>query len=101
MLGPWIRFIIRALNCGGEMKTTLSVISVTAFFCCSGFAQTSASPAVKPIYVHCGTLIDGKSEQPRKNVFFEIDGDKIAAIPASVPGSGKVIDLSNQTCLPG
>src|SRR5205807_1773613 len=30
-----------------------------------------------------------------------IDGDKIAAIPAAVPGSAKVIDLSNETCLPG
>src|SRR6266581_893313 len=62
-----------------------------------------SSPAVKPtpFFVHCGTLIDGKSDQPRKNVFFEIDGDKITAIPAAVPGTAKVIDLSNETCLPG
>src|SRR5205814_419304 len=52
-------------------------------------------------FIHCGTLIDGKSEQPRRNVFFEIDGDRIAAIPAAVPGTAKVIDLSNETCLPG
>src|SRR5881394_1702149 len=63
-------------------------------------AQTAAAPA-KPFFIHCGTLIDGKSDQPRKNVFFEILGDKITAIPAAVPGTAKVIDLSNETCLPG
>jgi len=61
--------------------------------------QTSGKPA--PIFVHCGTSIDGKSEQPRKNVFFEIQGDEITASPAAVPGSATVIDLSNETCLPG
>src|SRR6476646_7780214 len=61
--------------------------------------QTSGKPA--PIFVHCGTSIDGKSEQPRKNVFFEIQGDQITASPAAVPGSAEVVDLSGQTCLPG
>src|SRR6185437_15432628 len=65
----------------------------------SALAQTSANPA--PIFIHCGTLIDGKSPQPQKNVFFEIDGDKVAAVPAHVPGTAKVIDLSHETCLPG
>jgi imidazolonepropionase-like amidohydrolase len=65
----------------------------------SALAQTASNPA--PLFIHCGTLIDGKSAQPQKNVFFEIDGDKIAAIPAHVPGTAKVIDLSRETCLPG
>jgi imidazolonepropionase-like amidohydrolase len=59
----------------------------------------AAKPAT--VFIHCGTLIDGRSDQPRKNVFFEIQGDKITAIPAAVPGSAKVIDLANETCLPG
>ena len=79
----------------------LKAISVTVLFAATAFAQTGSSTAVRPIFVHCGTLIDGKSEQPKKNVFFEIQGDKITAIPAAVPGSAKVIDLSNETCLPG
>src|SRR5690348_17863266 len=65
----------------------------------SSLAQTPANPA--PIFIHCGTLLDGKSAQPQKNVFFEIQGDKISAIPAHVPGTAKVIDLSRETCLPG
>src|SRR6476660_6631181 len=63
-------------------------------------AETAAAPG-KPFFIHCGTLIDGKSDQPHKNVFVEITGDKITAIPAAVPGTAKVIDLSNETCLPG
>jgi len=76
-------------------------ISVMVVLAAIAVAQTGNSTAVSPIFVHCGTLIDGKSEQPKKNVFFEIQGDKITAIPAAVPGSAKVIDLSNETCLPG
>jgi imidazolonepropionase-like amidohydrolase len=63
--------------------------------------QSQTAPKPAPIFIHCGTLIDGKSDQPRKNVFFEIEGDKITAIPAAVPGTAKVIDLSNETCMPG
>jgi len=76
-------------------------ISVMVVLAAVAVAQTGNSTAESPIFVHCGTLIDGKSEQPKKNVFFEIQGDKITAIPAAVPGSAKVIDLSNETCLPG
>ena len=79
----------------------LKAISVMVLFAAIAVAQTGSTTAVRPIFVHCGTLIDGKSEQPKKNVFFEIQGDKITAIPAAVPGTAKVIDLSNETCLPG
>lgn len=80
------------------MKTTLLKWPVVLFaaLCCYG-----QKPAPAPVFIHCGTLIDGKSAEAQKNVFFEIDGDKIAAVPAHVPGSPKVIDLSHETCLPG
>ncbi len=63
----------------------------------------SANPAAahKIVFLHCGTLLDGKAERAQKNVFVEIDGDKIAAVPAAVPGGASVIDLSYETCLPG
>jgi imidazolonepropionase-like amidohydrolase len=59
------------------------------------------------IFIHCGRLIEGKSalegssKHPYENVFLQITGEKITAIPAAVLGSEKVIDLSNETCLPG
>jgi imidazolonepropionase-like amidohydrolase len=83
------------------MKRILKAILVVLLFAAISVAQSGDSPAAKSIFVHCGTLIDGKSEQPRKNVFFEIEGNKITAIPAAVPGTAKVIDLSHETCLPG
>jgi imidazolonepropionase-like amidohydrolase len=94
--------MIHASNAGGGVAMKmLKAISVTVLWAAAAVAQTGNSTTVSPIFVHCGTLIDGKSEQPKKNVFFEIQGDKIAAIAAAVPGSAKVIDLSNETCLPG
>ena len=80
----------------------VGVISISAIST-SAFAQaatpTTAKPA--PIFIHCGTLIDGKRDQPRKSVFFEIQGERITAIPAAVPRNAHLIDLSNETCLPG
>ena len=55
----------------------------------------------KPLtYVRCGALIDGKSDQARKNVMITIDGDQIKEVGGR-DTSGNVIDLSNETCLPG
>jgi len=76
-------------------------------------AQTGAttSPAVPTVYViFCGTLIDGVSAKPHRNVRIDVQGDKIKAItPEADPdwnagplgGRPYVIDLANYTCLPG
>jgi imidazolonepropionase-like amidohydrolase len=94
--------MIHALNSSGGLVTNiLKAILIMVVFAATAVAQTGSSAAVSPIFVHCGTLMDGKSGTPRKNVFFEIQGDKITAIPAAVPGTAEVIDLSNETCLPG
>src|SRR6266513_4074733 len=85
---------------GGTMRKFLAVFSSVAALAAICAGQSGTTKAT-PLFIRCGTLIDGKSEQPRKNVFFEIDGDKITAIPAAVPGTAKVIDLSSETCLPG
>src|SRR5882724_661621 len=62
-------------------------------------AVTAAAGAqAGPVYIHCGWLLDGKSEQPQKDVVIEISGEKISAVPAHAP---QVIDLSDHTCLPG
>jgi imidazolonepropionase-like amidohydrolase len=63
------------------------------------------SPAPKITYLHCGTLIDGKSDQPQRGVVVVIENDTIHGIRAASPldqtSSGTHIDLSKQTCLPG
>jgi imidazolonepropionase-like amidohydrolase len=57
-------------------------------------------------FIHCGLLIDEKSEEPRKNALIEIDGGKIRAVGSFAPGWAKpaeasFIDLGSETCLPG
>jgi imidazolonepropionase-like amidohydrolase len=68
-------------------------------FVCVVFLRIAfAQSEPKPIFIHCGTLIDGKSEKPQKDVVIEILGEKIVAVGAGAPS---VIDLSRETCLPG
>ncbi|HWE50296.1 MAG TPA: amidohydrolase family protein, partial [Bryobacteraceae bacterium] len=63
--------------------------------------QPAQPPARRAIL--CGTLIDGKHDQPLKNVLLLLEGNTIASVtvgarpPAGVP----VIDLSHSTVLPG
>jgi len=61
----------------------------------SGFA------AAQTIAIHCGALLDVKSGQLQHNVYLIVEGEKISAIPAAVPGTVPLIDLPNETCLPG
>ncbi|HSP14530.1 MAG TPA: amidohydrolase family protein [Thermoanaerobaculia bacterium] len=54
--------------------------------------------------IKAGTLIDGRSAQPRTNQVILIRGnriDRIVASPAAIPAGATVIDLSNMTVLPG
>lgn len=66
----------------------------------AAMAQTAAKTAAKTVYVKCGALIDGKSEQARRNVVVAVEGDKIVAVGAA-QGGAELIDLSHETCLPG
>ncbi|HXY49694.1 MAG TPA: amidohydrolase family protein [Terriglobales bacterium] len=60
------------------------------------------APNAKTAYIRCGTLIDGRWEQVRKNAVIEISGEKIARIGDQLPANAPdVIDLSRETCLPG
>ncbi|MFN8290907.1 MAG: amidohydrolase family protein [Chitinophagaceae bacterium] len=55
-------------------------------------------------YIWCGTLIDGLSDQPKKNMTIVIERNKITAVEAgfSVPGQAdQAIDLKNKTVTPG
>jgi imidazolonepropionase-like amidohydrolase len=72
---------------------------VMAMLLAAGLATGQSKPA-ETIYLRCGTLIDGKSEHPRKNVTVAISGEKIVEVGAKTAG-GNVIDLSGETCLPG
>jgi imidazolonepropionase-like amidohydrolase len=55
-------------------------------------------------YLHCGTLIDGKSNEVQTQVTLIVEGNKIVAIEKGFSKAGasdKLIDLSKKTVMPG
>ena len=77
------------------MRSRVSCITLISILLVVGAVGQNAAP---PVYIKCGSLFDGKSGTLQKNVVIEVLGDKIAAIGAAAQ---QVIDLSNETCLPG
>jgi imidazolonepropionase-like amidohydrolase len=68
--------------------------------------QNPANPQLRAFTViRAGTLIDGKSDAPRRNQVIVIRGDRIDSVSdagrASMPQGATVIDLSQSTVLPG
>ena len=54
------------------------------------------------MYIRCGALFGGKSDELEQNVVIVIERDRIKQVGKSSPPAGaQVIDLSNLTCLPG
>ena len=66
-------------------------------------AAAQASAAVTAI--RAGTLIDGKSAEPRRNVVIVVRGNRIESVAeaakAAIPPGAVLIDLSRATVLPG
>jgi len=80
------------------MRLTIALLALGTL---TGFASAQAPAAVSPpIYLKCGWLFDGKSDQPRQNVVIAINGESIQEV-GSASASGQIVDLSRETCLPG
>jgi len=58
-------------------------------------------PPAGPVYIRCGALFDGKSDQLQQNVVITVERDRIKEVGKSAPAGAQVIDLGNLTCLPG
>src|SRR6266487_4331908 len=72
----------------------------------SAVAQDATTPSADPVMViRAGTLIDGKSDKPRHDQVIIIRGNRIESVSdganVKVPDGANVIDLSQQTVLPG
>jgi imidazolonepropionase-like amidohydrolase len=75
------------------------------FGACLSLALAQANPPqssqpARILFIKCGRLFDGKSDQARTNVVLAITGEKITEVGTATP-TGEVIDLSRNTCLPG
>jgi len=85
----------------------ISVKKVLLLFC-AVFVVTAVAqetPAPQVTVIRAGTLIDGKSDKPRRDQVIVIRGNKIESVSdaatAKTPASATVIDLSQLTVLPG
>ncbi len=71
----------------------------------AGQAAPPAAQKEQVTVIRAGTLMDGKSEQPRRNQLIVIRGNRIASVQdasaAEIPAGAKVVDLSRATVLPG
>ncbi len=84
------------------MRYLLSLI-VSIVLISSVFSQTAPTPGVTVI--RAGVLIDGKSDQPRRDQVIVIRGNRIESVSdaaaAKIPVGAATIDLSHATVLPG
>ncbi len=57
----------------------------------------------KDVVIHAGTLIDGVSDTPRRQVSILVRDDKILSVESGFvsPAGAEIIDLSNSTVMPG
>ena len=65
---------------------------------------TFATVQAQKTFIHCGNLIDGKSNEVQTQVTIIVEGNKIIEIEKgfSKPGKDdKLIDLSKKTVMPG
>ena len=76
------------------MKSLLSILLVVA-----GVLPLRGQTGLTA--VRCGTLIDGLSDAPRRNVVLIVEGDVVRGIGSDVPPGARIIDLSGATVLPG
>ncbi len=65
--------------------------------------MASAQPQTQTaVYLKCGWLLDGKSDQPKQDVIIAIEDEKIREVSSTPPpSSAQIVDLSRETCLPG
>jgi imidazolonepropionase-like amidohydrolase len=70
-------------------------------------AVAQSNPVASPqiTVIRAGMLIDPRSNEPKHNQLIVIRGDKIEAVgdaaSTQIPAGAKVVDLSNETVLPG
>jgi imidazolonepropionase-like amidohydrolase len=80
----------------------LCIVLLTSAFLAAQTPVAKPKPLERVAQLRCGALWDGKSDQLQHNVTITVRGERIEKIGAFEAVAGaEVIDLANQTCLPG
>lgn len=87
------------------MRFGLAFLASAALLSAAPAARAQTAPGAQITVIRAGTLIDGKSDQPRKNQVIVVRGNRIEkvqdAAAAQIPAGARVVDLSGATILPG
>src|SRR5438067_13934157 len=90
---------------GTALLCTLALASTCSAQTPRRYGAPPYQPPQTNYVLRCGTLIDGVTAQPRRNVEIVVESNKIAEVRAAgsgaAPASAQAIDLSARTCLPG
>lgn len=73
-------------------------------FLVSFFALVVITASAQRTIIHCGVLIDGKSNEAQRQMTIVVEGNKIVSIAkgfATVNSGDSLIDLSKKTVMPG
>jgi imidazolonepropionase-like amidohydrolase len=79
-------------------------VPVTAVLSLLLLAVVPGALPAQSTYIHAGTLIDGKADEPRSRVTIVVEDDRIAAVENGFldPGEGdRLVDLSDAVVMPG
>src|SRR6476660_1843839 len=87
-----------------DVRYLLGLI-LTFAFVSSVVSQTAPTPAPSVTVIRAGVLIDGKSDQPRRDQVIVVRGNRIESVSdaaaTKIPAGASTIDLSHATVLPG
>lgn len=87
------------------MKTWLRKLCSCLFVCCLVCAQVGArqtqTPAPARVAIKAGRLVNVRNGTVASNRYILIEGERIVSVGETAPAGVPVIDLSNQTVLPG
>lgn len=84
-----------------KLVLILSVLMLSGFVLAQGNA--GAKQPLTTQIIHCGALIEPESGQVKHNVLVVVEGDRVKQVEENgrPAAASHVIDLSDQTCLPG
>ncbi len=73
-------------------------------FLCLVFSISATMSTAQRTFIHCGSLIDGKNKEILSQMTIVVEGNKIVSLNKGFTkpdSTGKVIDLSKKTVMPG
>jgi imidazolonepropionase-like amidohydrolase len=87
------------------MRSVCWIMAIALAATLTSVAQNKETAPQTTTIIRAGTLIDGKSDTPRRDQVIVIRGNRIDSVSdaasAKIPPGSTVIDLSQATVLPG